>query len=164
MRPVIHSKKHINQISQGTIAQGAIATTVLVDAREAGSTTPSGIEEGASVKAIYIEMWLGNASTSVVGSYTCIVFKNPGGTDNPVTGDLAALHDWSNKKNILFTSQALVPPTDGGQVMVLRQWIKIPKGKQRFGLLDRLQISIRNNNATSVDVNFCGLALYKEYT
>ncbi len=164
MKPVIHSKKHINQISQGTIGQALIDTQVLIDAREAGSTTPSGIEEGASVKAIYIEYWLGNASTSVVGSYTTIVFKNPGGTDNPVTGDIAALHDWSNKKNILFTSQALVPPTDGGQVAVLKQWIKIPKGKQRFGLLDRLQITTRNNNSTAVSINFCGLAIYKEYT
>ncbi len=133
-------------------------------ADEAPSTTPTGVMEGATVKAVYIELWLGNASTSVVGSYTCIVYKNPGGVATIGAASMAALHDWPNKKNILFTSQALVPPTDGGQVAVLRQWIKIPKGKQRMGVADSLRISVRNNNSTSVAINFCGLAVFKEYT
>ncbi len=164
MRAVIHSKKHIVQISQGTIAQSAAEDIVICLAAEATSTTPTGIEEGSSVKAVYVELWLGNASTSVVGSYTCIVYKNPSGTATIGTGTMAALHDYLNKKNILFTSQALVPPTDGGQVNVLRMWIKIPKGKQRMGLGDSVRISVRNNNSTSVAINFCGLALFKEYT
>ncbi len=113
---------------------------------------------------MYIEYWLGNASTSVVGSYTTIVVKVPGGSNPASATEMAALHDYQNKKNILFTSQALVPPTDGGQVQVLKQWIKIPKGKQRFGLNDKLMITTRNNNSTSVVINFCGLAIYKEYT
>ncbi len=164
MRAPIKSKKHIVQISQGTIAQSAVELTNIVEAQEATSTTPSKVEEGAIVKAVYVELWLGNASTSVVGSYTTILCKNPGGSNNPTAGNLAALHDYTNKKNILFTSQALVPPTDGGQVVVLRQWIKIPKGKQRMGLNDKIQLVTRNNNSTSVVINFCGLALYKEYT
>ncbi len=131
---------------------------------ELQSQTPSVIEEGAIVKAVYIEYWLGNASSTVVGSYTTIVVKLAGGFNQPDASDMAALHDYTNKKNILFTSQALVPPTDGGQVPVLKQWIKIPKGKQRFGLGDKLQIVTRNNNSTSVVINFCGFAIYKEYT
>ncbi len=164
MRAPIHSKKHYVQISQGTTAQGAITNHLLVESLEATSSIPTTIEEGAVVKAIYVEYWLGNASATAVGSYTVILVKNPGGNANPVTGDLAALHDYDNKKNILFTSQALVPPTDGGQVVVLRQWVKIPKGKQRFGLKDRLQLSARNNNPDAVDHNHCGFALFKEYT
>ncbi len=82
----------------------------------------------------------------------------------PTAGQIAALHDYANKKNILFTAQGLVTPTDGGQVPVLRGWYKIPKGKQRFGLGDRLFLTIRNNNAAAIDINFCGLAIYKEYT
>ncbi len=164
MRPIIHSKKHIFQMSQFTIAQSAVDTQIIVSAAEAPSTTPNGVVEGASVKAVFIEYWLGNASTSVVGSYTTVLQKNPGGNSPLGASNVAALHDWDNKKNILFTSQALVPPTDGGQVMVCRQWIKIPKGKQRFGLGDRLDLVTRNNNSTAVDVNGCGFALFKEYT
>ncbi len=164
MRPIIQSKKHLVQISQGTIAQGAVESIVLVAAAEGPSTTPTGVAEGATVKAVYVELWLGNASTSVVGSYTAILFKNPSGTDLPGTGTMAALHDYKNKKNILFTSQALLPPTDGGQVAVMRAWFKIPKGKQRMGLEDSINVVVRNNNSTSVVVNFCGLAVFKEYT
>ncbi len=164
MRAPIHSKKHIVQVSQGTIAQAAVEDTNLIVAKEQPSTVPTEIEEGAIVKAIWIELWLGNASTSVVGSYTTIVVKVPGGSNPADASEMAALHDYTNKKNILFTSQALVPPTDGGQVNVIRNWVKIPKGKQRFGLNDKLFITTRNNNSTAVSINFCGCAIFKEYT
>ncbi len=164
MRPIIHSKKHIFQMSQFTIDQAAVDTQVIVLVQEAVSTTPAAVEVGSSIKAVYVELWLGNASATVVGSYTTILVKNPGGNAAATSGNMAALHDFDNKKNILFTSQALVPPTDGGQVMVMKQWFKIPKGKQRFGLGDRIELVTRNNNATAVDINGCGLAVFKEYS
>ncbi len=164
MRAVIKSKKHIFQISQSTVGQALVANSIFIKAQEGQSTTPDAVEEGAIVKACYIEFWVSQDSASVVGSYTVILAKMPGIGGNPVTGDMAALHDYENKKNILFTAQGLLTPNDGGQVPVLRGWYKIPKGKQRFGLDDRLLVSIRNNNATSIDINFCGLAIYKEYT
>ncbi len=151
-------------MSQFTIAQSAVDTQIIVLAQEAVSTTPAAVEVGSSVKAVYVELWLGNASSTVVGSYTTILYKNPGGNASATSGSLAALHDYDNKKNILFTSQALVPPTDGGQVMVMKQWFKVPKGKQRMGLGDRIELVTRNNNATAVDINGCGLGLYKEYS
>ncbi len=151
-------------MSQFTIAQAAVDTQVVILSQEAVSTTPSAIEVGALVKAVYIEYWLGNASATVVGSYTTCLQKNPGGNSPLSAANMAALHDWDNKKNILFTSQALVPPTDGGQVQVMKGWYKIPKGKQRFGLGDQLNLVTRNNNSTAVDVNGCGFALFKEYS
>ncbi len=164
MRPIIKSKKHIVQISQGTVGQAAVVQNTIILAAEATSTTPTGVEEGAIVKACYVEFWISQDSASVVGSYTIILTKIPGSSANPGASLLAALHDYDNKKNILFTAQGLLTPNDGGQVPVLRNWYKIPKGKQRFGLGDALVLTIRNNNATAIDINFCGLAIYKEYT
>ncbi len=164
MRPIIKSKKHIFQISQATVGQAAVVNTFIAKSQEATSTSPDAIEEGALLKACYVEFWVSQDSASVVGSYTIILVKLPGIGANPLTAELAALHDYHNKKNILFTAQGLLTPNDGGQVPVLRGWYKIPKGKQRFGLDDKLCISIRNNNATAIDINFCGLAIYKEYT
>ncbi len=164
MRPIIKSKKHIFQISQSNVGQGAVVSTVLAQSVEATSTQPQQVEEGALLKACYVEFWLSQDSASVVGSYTVILVKNPGGTALPNTTQVAALHDYDNKKNVLFIAQGLLTPNDGGQVPVLRGWYKIPKGKQRFGLNDRLTITVRNNNATAIDINFCGLAVYKEYT
>ncbi len=116
------------------------------------------------MKACYVEFWVSQDSASIVGSYTVVLLKNPGGSNPPLTADLAALHDYDNKKNILFTAQGLLTPNDGGQVPVLRGWYKIPKGKQRFGLGDLMQIALRNNNATAIDINFCGVVIFKEYT
>ncbi len=164
MRAVIKSKKHYVQISQTTINQAAILVTDLVRAEEATSTLPQVVEEGAIVKAVFVELWLGNASATIVGSYQCILVKNPGGSSTPTATNMAALHDFVNKKNILLYSQAILPPTDGGQIAVIRGWIKIPKGKQRFGLGDTLELAVRNSNLTAIDVNICGGATYKEYT
>ncbi len=164
MRPIIKSKKHIFQISQSTVAQAAVVNTTVIRSAEGTSATPEQIEEGAIVKACYVEFWLSQDSASTVGSYTVIIVKVPGDGVLPSTTEIAALHDYTNKKNILFTAQGLLTPNDGGQVPVVRGWYKIPKGKQRFGLNDRLLVTVRNNNATAIDINFCGLALYKEYT
>ncbi len=164
MRPVIKSRKHIFQISQSTVGQALLVNSIFAKAQEATSTTPDGIEVGAIVKACYVEFWVSQDSASVVGSYTVTLAKIPGIGNNPLTGDLAALHDYDNKKNVFFSAQGLLTPNDGGQVPVLRGWYKIPKGKQRMGLDDKLIVSIRNNNLTAIDINFCGLVIYKEYT
>jgi len=164
MRAPIHSKKHIVQMSQGTVGQAAIVQTNIAKAAEASSTTPSGISDGSLVKSCYVEFWVSQDSSSVVGSYTIVLMKRPGNSTAITSANMAALHDYANKKNILFTAQGLLTPNDGGQVPVLRSWYKIPKGKQRFGLDDSLQLIIRNNNATAIDINTCGVAIFKEYT
>ncbi len=164
MRSPIHSKKHIVQISQATVGQAAVVITDIVDSIEGASSAPDHVIEGATVKSCYVEFWVSQDSASVVGSYTVVLYKRPGGNVAITTSNMAALHDYNNKKNILFTAQGLLTPNDGGQIPVLRAWYKIPKGKQRFGLGDKLQIVIRNNNATAIDINFCGLAIYKDYS
>ncbi len=164
MRQVIQSKKHIFQISQSTVAQAAAATTTFLQSQEGAPTAPNHVAEGAIVKACYVEFWVSMDSASVVGSYTIVLLKDPGGSNTPNSANLAALHDYSNKKNILFTGQGLLSPSDGGQVAVMRSWYKIPKGKQRMGLGDRMRIVLRNNNVADIDINFCGLVLFKEYT
>ncbi len=164
MKAPIHSKKHIFQISQATVGQALVVNTTFIDAQETPSTTPQVVEEGAIVKACYVEFWVSQDSASVVGSYTVILYKDPGGNNSINTGQMAAMHDYDNKKNILFSAQGLLTPNDGGQVPVLRSWYKIPKGKQRMGLGDQVKVAIRNNNATAIDINFCGLVIYKEYT
>ncbi len=164
MRPPINSKKHYVQISQSTVAQAAVVNENILVAIEAAPTTPQHVREGAVVKAVWIEFWLGQASATIVGSYTVIVYKDPGSGHTVTAAEMAALHDYTNKKNILYTSQALAPPTDGGLIPVLKQWIKIPKGKQRIGLNDKISLAIRNNTASAVDINYCGFSVFKEFT
>ncbi len=164
MKAPIQSRKHIFQISQATVGQAAIVITEFVNAIEGVRSQPQHVAEGAIIKACYVEYWVSQDSASVVGSYTVVLLKNPANASNQTSATMAALHDYKNKNNILFTAQGLVTPNDGGQVPVLRGWYKIPKGKQRMALGDTLEVVIRNNNATAIDINFCGVIIFKEYT
>ncbi len=163
MKAPIHSRKHYIQMSQFTVGQGLAVNTTFSSAIEGAPSTPSHIAEGSLIKAVWLEAWCNNDSASVVGSFTAGFLKNPGGNASPTTGNIAALHDYDNKKNILYTTQALVPTTDSSMMLIHKGWIKIPKGKQRMGLGDSLQFFIRNNNAAAIDINVCGLGIYKEY-
>ncbi len=161
MRAVIQSRKHIVQLALDTIASTARNIRPIATAVEGVHTTSITVSEGATIKAVYVELWILGAGATV-GAFTVILYKLPGVGIDPTTADMAALHDWDNKKNILYTSQGITPETNGFPMGVLKQWIKIPKGKQRFGLNDKLALSVRNN--ITDDMNSCGLAIYKEYT
>ncbi len=162
MRPVIHSKKHYVQISRSTVLTGARNNETLVTAVAPDAVTDvDEVVEGAIVKAIYIEMWL-------IGSvqdqhHILTVAKMEGGIAGLAFTDMVALGDYDNKKNVLFTSQGLAG-NDGISlpIPVLRQWIKIPKSKQRFGLGDGITMSIASQGDASIF--YCGFATYKEYT
>jgi len=163
LRPIIHSKKHILQKTLTNVGAGTADTTIVAHATEAVSVTPEAVEVGAIVKAVWAEIWLQDSSASTAGSFTAIFFKNPGGNANATAANLAALHDYDNKKNILYTTQGLSPTTDSGVLPIMRQWVKIPKGKQRMGLGDKLNFVLRNNNGTP-DTNICGHFQFKEYS
>jgi len=162
MRPVIHSKKHYVQTSLSTIAGSAKLDIVLVQAVQAADVNlVSEVIEGAIVKAVFVELWLLGASASA--SQITVLTKFVG-DDAPFTvTQLAALGNAANKKNILFCSQGLASNDGiGNPIPIIRQWFKIPKSKQRFGLGDTLELQIFAQNAVALEV--CGFATYKEYT
>ncbi len=163
MRPPIHSRKHYVQLSQSNVAQGVILNTGICQAQEGAHASATTISEGALVKAVWCEVWISNDSASVLGSFTGGLYKNPGNSNTMVAADAAALHDYDNKKNIFYATQGLAPATDQQLMLAFKGWIKIPKGKQRMGLADKLVWFTRNNNATAVDIQVCGLFIFKEY-
>ncbi len=161
MKSPIHSTKHYVQTSLATILAGAITSVNIVQAVSvADKNAVNEVEEGALVKACYVEDWLRTADTAP-GSFVYIICKNPSGTGAPTVAEMAALGTWNNKKNILFTSMGLLNDQDADATPISRGWYKIPKGKQRMGLDDRISIHIL---AQSLDLVRCGFATYKEYT
>ncbi len=116
--------------------------------------------EGNVVKAVYLEYWV--IGTFSLGSFVVTVEKSPAGAGPPTFTELALLDSYQNKKNILYTTQGLMAEDNQNPTPVLRQWIKIPKGKQRFGLEDRLRINFAS--LTGEDLQFCGFTLYKSYS
>ncbi len=162
MKPPINSIKHIVQHTQTTVASASV--TSLADAKgrafQSSVNSADDIVQGTVIKAIYIELWiLGNSTAET--SFVIMFEKSPGGQADPTFTEMSTLDAYPNKKNVLYCTQGLVGDNATNAVPVYRGWIKIPKGKQRFGLNDDFKINIASLGATGVD--FCGLTIYKGY-
>ncbi len=159
MRPIVHTEKHIVQSSLFTVAAGAITSIKIVDAvAVADKNLNREVVEGARVSAVYIEYWFTTNDTSV-GSMIAIVEKTVSNSTSATTSEIASLDSYGNKKNVLLTFQGLTNPQGGVANPVFRQWLKIPKSKQRFGLGDKIVVSIFSQTGT---LEACGFALFKE--
>jgi len=162
MKASIHSQKHYVQISRSTALTVAVNSENLITAVESTvANLVDEVAEGSIIKAVYVELWVldsGNDGSAVV----CLI-KSPISNAGPSFTQMNSLGTYVNKKNILFTHQGLTP-NDGitAPRLVMRQWFKIPKSKQRFGLGDRLLLMIANNGANNLF--YCGFATYKEYS
>ncbi len=162
VRPQVHSEKHYVQDSLRTITASTAETIVLVEGvRQQDITNVEDVDQGSTVKAIYIEHWLRTQSTSP-GSYICAIYKAPVGVAVFTTGGLAAINNADNKNNVLFFSQGLLNDQDSSALGVYRGWLKIPKGKQRMALGDRFILQTFAQGA--LDLTACGFATFKEYS
>jgi len=162
VRPVVHSVKHYVQYPFSDIGFGTKEGIVLVNVLERSAVNLANeVAEGSIIKAIFIEIWLQNAAND--GEFILTITKDPEGGNGPTFAEQASLFTYTNKKNVLYTTQGLTS-NDGvsGSVPVLRQFLKIPKSKQRFGLGDRLNMVI--SNVSSNDLHRCGFSTYKEYS
>ncbi len=160
MKPVIHSQKHYVQMSRSQVATVAITNIDLILSVE--STVANAVDEiseGSIVKAVFVELWILDSSND--GSFVISLVKLPGGV-GPMSFSLSnSLGIYNNKKNLLYVTQGLSANNGvGNPVPIIRQWFKIPKSKQRFGLADKLILNITNNGLNNLE--FCGFATYKE--
>ncbi len=163
MKAPIVSRKHIVQHSQAVIASSAVAVQNPVEAVAVQDVAAANdVIEGSVVKAIYIERWIGsNTGIEPAGSVVMIVEKAPAGIADPTISNMTTLDAYPNKKNILYTTQGIVASNTGNPIPFIRSWVKIPKGKQRFGFGDKIRVVIVAIGAE--DLSFCGLTIYKSY-
>ncbi len=163
LAPII-SIKHYVAFTNATVSSGSVANTDLVTAipNTAAPAATDEVTEGSIVKSVFIELWLnGLGASGATTQFTVILVKLPGGQNAPTVTDMLNLMAYDNKKNILFTSQGnLAGVGDGQSIPVMREWYKIPKGKQRFGLGDTLRLAVL---PTGLDLKRCGISTYKEY-
>ncbi len=162
MKPVIHSQKHYVQQSRSQVATVAITSIDIL--RSVEGTIANAVDEvieGSVTKAVFVEMWL--LDTANDGSFIVALEKRPSNGTPMTFAQSNALGTYSNKKNLFYVTQGLSPNNGvGNPVPIIRQWFKIPKGKQRMGLADRLVLNITNNGLN--DLEFCGFFTYKELT
>ncbi len=158
----INSIKHYVQIENAVIASAAVGASEIVDAKEQNAqSAASDVVEGSVIKAIYLEIWIkSNASATEDTKFQLIIEKIPQAGVAPTFTEMNNLQTYKNKKNVLFFSQGVIGDGTTQAIPVVRQWFKIPKGKQRFGLDDRFLVTV---SATAFAINRCGFAVYKEY-
>ncbi len=163
MRPVITARKHYVANTLLTITSAATREVFVVNAVVAPATgTSADTVEGSVIKAVFIEDWLVTDKDATDSTqFIYIILKLPSGLDAPGIGDMLNLGAYDNKKNILFMSQGALVQSGGQAIPVHRGWIKIPKGKQRFGLGDRLAVVI---SSIGQSIQNCGFKTYKEYS
>lgn len=158
----INTIKHYVQRPSLSLASGTILVHPVVDTVVAPATAdPFSVIEGAVIKAIYIEFWIvGTEVAGVTSSFTLVVEKKRDLEPDMTFAQSQLLGAYPNKKNILYSTQGILGSDFAASpVPVIRQYILIPKGKQRFGLDDQFIINIAAINGLQV----CGIATYKEY-
>ncbi len=164
MKAPIISRKHIVQHTSFT----TLASTVTIF-RDATAFAVQDVNnaneviEGSVIKAVYVELWITSKSGGVPGAtFVFWIEKASGAAPDPTFTNSTTLDAYINKKNILYTSQGLLPQQAGGNpIPVFRGWQKIPKGKQRFGLGDVLKIVLSANGG--LDLAGCGMTIFKSY-
>ncbi len=160
VRAQINSQKHINQITPTTTTAGTILNNTFINAVAIDDiSTQVTVREGCTIKAIYVEFWLTSDDAAQASFQICVEKLENEGVDMTFT-EGNALGSYANKKNVLYITRGLGSTTTGTPIAPIRQWIAIPKGKQRFGLGDRLNI---NFTAIANGLTHCGFVLFKEY-
>ncbi len=160
MKAVIRSTKHFIQFNGATVGAGAVVNNTLVQGIDiVAASAGHQVLTGSTVKAIFIELWLlTNAAT--FGNAIITLEKIPTSGVNPVFGNMAALFVYQNKKNILHTAMGLTPANSQTPVKIMSGWYKIPKGKQRIGLNDRIMLNVASPIGGLL---ICGVVVYKSY-
>ncbi len=160
----VNSIKHYVPKTNTAVASGGLVSEFVSDAVVAPATSSTfSVKQGAIIKAVHLEIWIiGDAATDTTSQFVFVIEKSPGGGAAITVTNMLNLGSYPNKKNILYTSQGILGAgEDGNQAIpVFRDWLLIPKGKQRQGLDDSIRWHLTAVGAMRV----CGLVTYKEYT
>ncbi len=161
MKPPINSVKHIVQKSlTSTSGIGELLVSTIALAVEGAPTLANQVPIGSLIKAVYVEIWtLATAQQPTTTNVT--VEKIESGASVMTFNESQDLHSYSNKKNIFMTHQGLVGDANSNPTPQIREWIKIPKGKQRMGLGDALNINV---SGITEEIQICGVFIFKSYT
>ncbi len=161
MRAPINATKHYVQQSLSSITSGAVATSsVVVAVEQSTANAVNEVRSGSLVKAIMLEYWLKAGEATNLGSFVFAFYKKPAGAGAMTFAQAVALGTFTGKNQVFFTSQGLINNESSTAIPVIRQFIKIPKGKQRMALGEELIVVVA---AVTSDLDFCGFTTYKEY-
>ncbi len=162
MKPMITSVKHIVQTSLTLIQEQSILAVLVARVVDAQPTNSFEVVVGSIVKAVFLEYWLlGESSQPCTATWTFEKLPNDGNKMTQTQGQ--SLDNYSNKRNVFKIGQGIIGDSNTNPIPVIREWIKIPKGKQRMALGDELVFNVSIVGEASNGGEVCGIAIFKEY-
>lgn len=160
IRPVISLKHEINWSNLGENASTDKFVT-LIEAIES-PVTARDIDIGSVVKSIYVEFNVNGVDNSgVVQVFHWSIMKIPAGLSRPA----ANVYQSDQKKFVLKRGMEMLPEIplgSGGTVQTKRIFVvKIPPRLRRFDDGDTFTLSYISSSTSGI--NFCGIAVFKEF-
>ncbi len=157
LRPV-KSVKH--EVTWSNLVQDASAIQeeiLAVGTSPSALNAASEVDIGSSVKFVYIEV---NIAANTITNPKVIHLKVQI-IPNGITAITPAQYFSTDRKNILQRGMEMLPK-DVGTVFKRIIPVKIPRGKSRFSVGDKLSFIYVASSAEAI--NICGFAIYKEYS
>ncbi len=159
--PIVSIKHYVN-IEKQTPADGTrLSIQIVQGVAQTAVANNTDVVEGSIIKAVYLELWLkSNGTTGNEAKFQLVIEKVTSNQEPISFVQMNNLMSYPNKKNVLFVSQGVLGDLNTDSIPIVRNWFKVPKGKQRFGLDDEFFASVSATNAT---FDVCGIAVFKEY-
>ncbi len=156
----INTVKHYVGQPKFVVALGTATTLEIANVVAAPvNTNREDVSEGSMIKSVHYEYWI-SGETGAATQFVLTIEKSPSNALNPTFADMLNLGGYANKKNILYTTQGIVVGTGAQSVPIIRDWLLVPKGKQRMGQEDRILVTIATVDTA---LSICGISTYKEY-
>ncbi len=152
----INSRKNIVDSVLLSVAAGTVSAVNLATAVDDYTGAAATVPTGSTVKGIYLFVQIiPTTGTSNVDWY---MWKNTGGDLTPATP--GATSGNSNRRHILHEEKGIPGnAADGAYPLTFKGVIKIPRGRQRMGEGDILQLRLRGADV----YNTCVKCIYKFY-
>ncbi len=162
LRPV-KSEKHETTWSNLGENASTVKSVVLIDTPAGEPSVGNQVEVGSTVGSIYIEFNLNGVDNSgTVQVFHWLIMKNPQGVYGTVD---PSIYDQNTKRFVLKRGMEMLPEIplgSGGTVQTKRVFVvKMPRGYKRWGESDKLTLFYKSTSSSGI--NFCGIAIFKEF-
>ncbi len=162
LRPV-KTEKH--EITWSNLGQNAstVQTVTLIQSSSAPSSAIH-VEVGSTIRSVYLETNLNGVDNSgTVQVFHWAILKAPAG--DPTFDIDPTTYNSSRKRFILKRGMEMLPEIplgSGGTVQTKRVFVvRIPPRMRRFGDDDQLQLVYKSTSTSGI--NYCGIAIFKEF-
>ncbi len=162
LRPV-NSEKHEISWSLLGLNASTIQTVTLIQS-DPNPSLAIHVAVGSKVNSIYIEFNLNGVDNSGVAQvFHWSIIKAPAG--DPSFDQDPATYNTNKKRFILKRGMEMLPEIplgSGGTVQTKRIFVvRLPRTFSRMGDDDQLQLTFKSTSTSAI--NFCGIAIFKEF-